>query len=65
MGDELAELENRLTDMLYNVCEKFTDDSHCAGITCSQCPLHYTNARLTARGFLRELVWERRDWMVE
>lgn len=67
MGDELAELENRLTDFLYEMCNDISTDStnKCVGISCKQCPIYHGNARITARGFLRELVWERRDWMVE
>ena len=56
MGDEIRELEQRIIDLLQQVRG---DELICDGIRCEQCPFHQSNLSIAARGFVRELVYER------
>ena len=56
MGDEIRELEQRIIDVMEQVRG---DELNCEGIMCEQCPLHQSNLSIAARGFVRELVYER------
>ena len=56
MGDEIRELEQRIIGLLEQVRGY---GLNCEGIRCEQCPLHQSNLAIAARGFVRELVYER------
>lgn len=60
-SDEVRELEQRIIDLLEKVCEELI----CDGIRCEQCPFHQSNLSIAARGFVRELVYERGMEVVE
>lgn len=56
MGDEIRELEQRIINVMEQVCGYELD---CGGIRYEQCPLHQSNLSIAARGFVMELVYER------
>ena len=56
MGNEIKELEQRIIDLLEQV---HGDELNCDGIRCEQCPFHQSNLSMTARGFIKELIYER------
>ena len=48
MGSEIRELEQRIIDLLEQVCG---EELNCDGIKCEQCPLHQSNLSITTSGF--------------
>ena len=56
MGDEIRELEQRIVNLLEQVCR---DELNCDGIKCKQCLFHQSNLSIAARGFIKELIYER------
>lgn len=56
MGDEIRELEQRIIDLLEQVCG---EELNCDGIKCEQCPLHQSNLSITTSGFVKELIYQR------
>ena len=56
MGNEIKELEERIINLMEQVRG---DELYCEGIKCEQCPFHQSNLSMTARGFIKELIYER------
>lgn len=65
MGNEIMELEQRVYDLLERIHRDFGEQIDCDGIRCDQCPLHQSNIILAARGFVKELIYERGTKVVE
>lgn len=63
MGNKIMELEQLVADIIEKA--HVAASEHCDGIRCDQCPFHVNNTTLAARGFLKELIYERGAKVVE
>ena len=63
MGNEIREMEQRVADIIHKAHQAASED--CDGIRCEQCPFHVENTYLAARGFVKELIYERGAKVVE
>ena len=61
MGNEIRELEQRIINLLEQV---HGDELNCEGIRCEQCPFHQSNLYVTARGFVKEIIYERGEKVI-
>lgn len=64
VGDELNKLAEKIAKFLSesDFCQNAGD---CGDLKCQCCPVHWTNAYTTARGFVKELVYEHGIEVVE
>lgn len=63
MGNKIMELEQLVADIIEKA--HVAASEHCDGIRCDQCPFHVDNTNIAARGFVKELIYERGVRVVE